>query len=63
LQNVTNQSYLTKSFKDVSCEERLAKDIAVVDVFINSAFAIKYKQTVRLTLSDKISNIGNSTKI
>lgn len=46
------------SVYDVACETRLGHDIAVVEVVIKSAFVFKYKQNIRLTLSDKISNIG-----
>ena len=40
------------------CEERLLKDVTIVEIYFGSPFIKKYKRDVQTTLMGKISNIG-----
>ena len=46
------------SFK---CEERLVRDIAIVDVYYGSQFATKLNKAVTATFTDKLASIGKYT--
>jgi len=52
---------LTSGIKDESnqtCLNRIKGDFAIVEVVFSSPFALEFKQDIRLSMTDKISNIG-----
>ena len=53
----------TKSFKDYYCKQKLMHDIAVVEVVMDSPTVIKYIQTYKASVTDKLANFGMNTLI
>ena len=47
-------------FQSTICERRMTSDIAVVEIYLSTAFVTKMKQDVRTTFADKLSNIGKN---
>ena len=54
LLNVTD----AHSFKMRFCKERFQSDIAMVEVIMESPTVIKYIQTLRVSITDKLANFG-----
>ena len=54
LQGAENQTSLMYSY----CKEKMKQDIAIVEVVIDSPTAIKYIQTYKASLTDKLANFG-----
>jgi len=42
-----------------NCQQRITQDIALVEITFSNQFVTKMQQNVRVTFTDKISNIGN----
>ena len=40
------------------CMDRFKYDIAIVDIIIDSPTILRYVQTVKVTLTDKLANLG-----
>ena len=47
------------SFKMRYCKEKFLFDIAMVEVIMESPTVIKYIQTQRVSITDKLANFGN----
>jgi len=52
-----SQSQLDQE-KDSVCSDRMSQDIAIIDIMFSNQFVTKMKQNVRVSFTDKISNIG-----
>ena len=48
----------TKTYFYRFCVEKLKYDIAIVDVIMDSPTAMKFIQTLKVTLTDKLANFG-----
>ena len=48
----------TKSFMLKYCKKKLLNDVAIVEVIMDSPTAIKYIQTYKASLTDKLANFG-----
>ena len=49
---------LIQCHQSMVCEERLVKDIAIVDIYYGSQFATKLNKGLTATFTDKLASIG-----
>ena len=49
------------SFKSRYCKEKFLFDIAMVDVIVDSPTVIKYNKHQRVTITDKLANLGKKS--
>ena len=48
----------TKSFMDQYCKEKLMKDIAIIEIVMESPTAMKYIQSFKASFTDKMASFG-----